>query len=160
MDRFKPSLIAASLVAFLSIPKLSGAINKSYPTHQTDAKKFAIEKSVSPLENDSITIKGKVIDSDESLPIIGGRVRIKGTTVATVTDKDGNFEIRVNKNRFKNGLMLECIYIGFESQNFKINLKKTEPLTITMKMKYSILGGFGVIKTPTFLNRVSRFLNA
>jgi len=94
-----------------------------------------------------------------SLPIIGGSVRIKGTAVATVTDKDGNFELKVNKNDFKNSLLLEFTFLGFESRNLKVNLKKSEPITVTMKMQYAILGGFEMIKTTTFLEKVSHFLN-
>jgi len=159
IGRFKPGLIATSLVAFLSFPKVGNAINKSWPTHQTEAKKFGLEKIASPLENDSITVKGKVINSEESLPIVGGSVRIKGTTVTTVTDKEGNFELKVSRNQIKNGLILESIYLGFETRRLKVNLKKSESITITMKMSYAILGGFGVIKTPTLLNKLTRFLN-
>jgi len=159
IGRFKPALIAASFVAFLSFPKLGNAINKSYPTYQINEKKNGIDKYVPLIKKDSITIKGKVIDGEESLPIIGGSVRIKGTAVATVTDKDGNFELKVNKNDFKNSLLLEFTFLGFESRNLKVNLKKTEPITVTMKMQYAILGGFGMIKTTTFLEKVSHFLN-
>lgn len=159
VKQFKPSLIAASLMAFLSFPKLANAVNKSHHTYQSDAKKSPIDKKVSPSEKELITIKGRVIDSDESLPLVGGSIRVKGTTITTVADKEGNFELKVDKNDFKNNLVLEFTAVGFESQSFKVNVKKTETITVVLKMKYAILGGFGVIKTPNFLNRLKGMLN-
>ncbi|RZL30932.1 MAG: carboxypeptidase-like regulatory domain-containing protein [Pedobacter sp.] len=157
--RLKPGLIAASLLAFLSFPKLANAVNKSHHTYQTDAKKFRVDKKVLPSEKKLITIKGRVIDSDENLPLAGGSVRVKGTTIATVADKEGNFELKVDKNDFKNNLVLEFTAVGFESRSFKVNLKKTETITVTLRMKYAILGGFGVIKTPNLLHRITSMLN-
>lgn len=157
--QFKPSLIAASLMAFLSFPKLANAVNKSHHTYQTDEKRYKTEKKTAVSAKELITIKGRVIDSDESLPLVGGSVRVKGTTITTVADKEGNFELKVDKNDFKNNLVLEFSSVGFESRSLKVNLKKTETITVVLKMKYAILGGFGVIKTPNILNRLKGMLN-
>ena len=157
--QFKPSMIAAWMIAFLSFPKLGNAIGKSYATYQTDEKKYKTEKRTALSAKELITIKGRVIDSDESLPLVGGSIRVKGTTITTVADKEGNFELKVDKNDFKNNLVLEFTAVGFESQSFKVNVKKTETITVVLKMKYAILGGFGVIKTPNFLNRLKGKLN-
>jgi hypothetical protein len=157
--QFKPSMIAAWMIAFLSFPKLGNAIGKSYATYQTDEKKYKTEKRTALSAKELITIKGRVIDSDESLPLVGGSIRVKGTTISTVADKEGNFELKVDKNDFKNNLVLEFSAVGFESRSLKVNLKKTETITVVLKMKYAILGGFGVIKTPTILNRFKSMLN-
>jgi len=50
---------------------------------------------------------GKVIGSDDKLPVVGASVRIKGTNVGTVTDINGDFAINVNP-----GNVLVVSYIG------------------------------------------------
>ena len=54
---------------------------------------------------------GKVIGEDGE-PVIGASIIVKGTTVGTVTDFDGNFELEVPAN----GKQLVISYIGMKSQ--------------------------------------------
>jgi TonB-linked SusC/RagA family outer membrane protein len=53
---------------------------------------------------------GKVISSDDKLPVVGASVRIKGTNTGAVTDVNGNFSINVNP-----GAVLVVSYIGYQS---------------------------------------------
>lgn len=63
----------------------------------------------------SFVLKGIVSSADgELLP--GVNVKIQGTTVGTITDIDGNFQLNVNK-----GAVLEFSYIGFKKQSIKVN---------------------------------------
>ena len=56
----------------------------------------------------SITVKGKVSSTDgELLP--GVNVKVKDATIGTITDFDGNYQLKVNK-----GEVLEFTYIGFK----------------------------------------------
>ena len=57
-----------------------------------------------------ISVKGTVIDADTSEPMIGVSVLVKGSTVGTVTDFDGNFEMMAPD---KATLVLS--YIGYKS---------------------------------------------
>lgn len=59
-----------------------------------------------------IQITGVVIDSKTGEPIIGAAVLVKGTTVGTVTDYDGNYELSVQKEDD----LLEFSYMGYVSQ--------------------------------------------
>ena len=52
-------------------------------------------------------VTGKVIGEDGE-PVIGASIIVKGTTVGTVTDFDGNFELEVPAN----GKQLVISYIG------------------------------------------------
>ncbi|MBP3230631.1 MAG: TonB-dependent receptor [Prevotella sp.] len=45
-----------------------------------------------------ITVKGTVISSADNEPMIGATVKIKGTGTGTVTDFDGNYSIKVDRN--------------------------------------------------------------
>ena len=67
INRFKPNLIVASLIAFLSFPKLSSAQFTKPTTIQTaDLKKKSHNNEV--VLSDSVrTIKGRVIDKDDKI---------------------------------------------------------------------------------------------
>ena len=53
------------------------------------------------------TVKGQVKDSSGN-PVIGATVVIKGTTVGTTTDLDGNYAIEVSPGQELDSRMLEC----------------------------------------------------
>ncbi len=57
-----------------------------------------------------ISVKGTVIDADNSEPMIGVSILVKGTTTGTVTDLDGNFELKVPDNA-----TLQLSYIGYKT---------------------------------------------
>ena len=46
-----------------------------------------------------ITVKGQVWDEVLNEPLIGVNVSVKGTTNGVITDVDGNFTIKVQKNQ-------------------------------------------------------------
>ncbi|AMR33759.1 hypothetical protein A0256_21140 [Mucilaginibacter sp. PAMC 26640] len=58
---------------------------------------------------------GRVIGSDDKLPVVGATVRIKGTTTGTQTDVNGQFTISVN-----NGDVLVFSYLGFTTQELTV----------------------------------------
>ena len=49
-----------------------------------------------------IKVKGTVEDADG--PLIGASVLVKGTTVGTITDMDGQYIIEANRQPHRNGL--------------------------------------------------------
>jgi len=161
ISRFKPSLIAASLLALLSFPKLINAnISSSYPTFQTDNKKSLKENVLEGNSEDGfVTVQGKVIDGDDKLPIIGATVMIKGSKITTVTDRNGKFEFKLNRKEFKNKIFLDLRYIGYETKHVKVKLVRDEVIFIKMKMDSYVLGGLAIIKQSTFLERISQLLN-
>jgi len=161
LSRFKPKLIAASLLAFLSFPKLGNAnISSSYPTVQTDNKKLIKDDVLKENGEDYfVTIRGKVIGKEDKLPLIAVSIRIKNSKIGTTTDRNGDFELRLNRKDFNNNVILDIRYIGFESKELKVNLSKNDVIFVKMKMDQSILGGLGIIQQPTFLERMSQLLN-
>jgi hypothetical protein len=60
-------------------------------------------------------IKGKVVD-EKQLPIPGVNVIVKGTTIATSTDFDGNYSITIPNNTSQ----LEFSFIGYQRQTLPI----------------------------------------
>ena len=61
-------------------------------------------------------VTGKVIGEDGE-PVIGASIIVKGTTVGTVTDFDGNFELEVPAN----GKQLVISYIGMKSKEVVVS---------------------------------------
>lgn len=89
-------------------------------------------------------IKGNVVDKNGE-PIIGANIRVKGTTVGTITDVDGNFTLKLEDNAD----FIEVSYIGYKTQN--VSLKDKKELTITLKedtetLEEVVVVGYGVKK--------------
>ena len=76
----------------------------------------------------SLTVTGKVIDS-EGYEVIGGSVTIKGAAgVGTVTDVNGNYSLTVN-DASKDVLVFS--YVGMTSQEVKVNGRSV--INVTLK---------------------------
>lgn len=54
---------------------------------------------------------GRVVGSDDKLPVVGASIRIKGTSIGTVTDVNGNFSLQTPAN----GQILVISYIGYQT---------------------------------------------
>lgn len=89
-------------------------------------------------------IAGRVTD-ESSEPLPGVNVIVKGTTVGTITDFDGNFKINVPSGKS----VIQFSFIGFENQevditkttNFKIKLKSS-----TIGLEEVVAVGYGTQK--------------
>ena len=94
-------------------------------------------------QNGTITVKGNVKDNNNE-PIISGSVIVKGTTTGTVTDLDGNFEIKAPANG-----TLVFSYIGFTTQEVPINGKNSVSITLSEDaelLKEVVVIGYGSVK--------------
>jgi len=99
------------------------------------------------------TIKGTVSDTDGELP--GANVVIKGTTTGMTTDLDGNFEIEAS-----DGQIIQISFVGYATQEIKVNSKTPSVLKITMKTDEKVLDevvvvGYGVQKKSDLTGSVS-----
>lgn len=76
---------------------------------------------------------GKIIDSESSQPLIFAAVAIEGTNIATVSNTEGKFTIKV-PNEQSNG-SLRISYIGYENLVVKLSdLKENKSNVLKMKM--------------------------
>lgn len=55
-------------------------------------------------------VTGVVINEDDGEPVIGASIVVKGTTVGTITDLDGKFELEADKNA-----KLVVSYVGLKT---------------------------------------------
>lgn len=86
---------------------------------EEDQKEIVAAKSI------AITVSGKISDT-KGLPLIGVTVTIKGTTLGTVTDANGNYKISVPDDN----AVLVFKYIGFLSQEIPVSGRGIINLTL------------------------------
>jgi TonB-linked SusC/RagA family outer membrane protein len=70
--------------------------------------------------------KGKVISSDDKLPVIGASVRVKGAATGAITDVNGDFSISLNP-----GGTLVISYIGFTTKEVQVGSGANLRITLT-----------------------------
>ena len=87
------------------------------------------------------TITGQVID-DADLPLIGANVVLKGTTVGTVTDFDGNFSLDVPET----GGVLVISYTGYSTQELEIGTSSVLNITMSegVELGEVVVTGLGI----------------
>ncbi len=78
-----------------------------------------------------ITVKGTVLEEESNQPLPGVSVLIKGTATGTITDFDGNFELKAKKND-----ILVLSYVGMTTQEITVT---SQPLNIMMQANVSEL---------------------
>lgn len=93
--------------------------------------------NVSLFAQGAYTLTGNVSDTDK-LPLIGVNIVIANTTTGTITDVDGNYQLKVNS-----GDVLEFSYLGFTSQSITITDQKT--LNVTLLENDKVLDQFVVV---------------
>ena len=103
------------------------------------------------------TVTGKIID-DTGEPLIGVSVLVKGTTVGTITDFDGNYSLEVPSGKH----ILVISYIGYKTQD--ITVGKSNQLNIKMEADTQALDevvvvGYGVMKKRDVTGAVSSMKN-
>ena len=100
-----------------------------------------------------LTLSGRVFSADDSSPLPGVAVMVKGSTIGTSTDLDGNFSIAA-----ESGSTLVFISYGFAEKEIVVN-KETwidiylEPDTIMLEEVAAI--GYGVVKKSDLTGSVA-----
>lgn len=79
--------------------------------------KSASSAKVGPILAAAQIVKGKIVDEDNQ-PIIGASVSIKETHIATTTDVNGNFELKVPSSLKNSKLMAQ--YVGLKTKEQSI----------------------------------------
>lgn len=79
---------------------------------------------VNVLAQSTKNISGNVVDENNE-PIIGATIMVKGTDLGTITDFDGNFQLRVPEN----ATHVVVSYVGMKQQEL--------PITLSMNVKLS-----------------------
>ena len=97
--------------------------------------------------NAQIKVTGTVISGDDNFPIIGASVIVKGSTVGTVTDFDGNFVLENVEPSQK----LVFSYVGMEA----VEAAPQATMHIVLKsssqaLEEVVVTGYGIVKKASF----------
>lgn len=104
-------------------------------------------------QND-ITVRGTVIDEAEE-PLIGASIKVKGkTTVGTVADFDGNFELKVPSEQS----VLVISYVGMASKEIKVGKQRHFKVVLEDKsqMDEVVVVGFGQQKKVSVVGAITQ----
>ncbi len=98
-----------------------------------------------------MVIKGTVTD-DGSVPLIGVNIIVRGTTVGTITDIDGNYEVRANQ-----GDVLVYSYTGFSTQEITVGTDAVINVTMSEGADLSevVVVAYGTQKKVTVTGAVA-----
>ena len=109
-------------------------------------------------QND-ITVKGTVSDPT-SEPLIGATVVVKGLTgVGTVTDIDGNYELKVPSEQS----VLVISYVGMASKEVTVGRQRTINVTLeddTQQVEEVVVVGFGQQKKASVVGAITQTTGA
>lgn len=143
----KPRLLLASLFLLgTNLMSLSAlASNDALPrtAHAHNASSLG--------QNDKREVKGFIGDENGE-PVIGATIRVKGTSIASITAHDGTFAIQASPNA-----TLEVAYIGY--QNKDISLKGRTFIAISLYPAHNeidevVVVGFGKQKKESLVGAV------
>lgn len=113
----------------LSVLLGAASLGLVYPMTAQGKSMIGEAGSIASIQQDK-TIKGRVIDA-KGEPIIGASILEKGTTNGTITDFEGNFQLKV-----KDGAILSISYIGYTTQEITA---KSSNITVTLKEDTELL---------------------
>lgn len=98
-----------------------------------------------------VTVKGKVMDADNKLPLTGVTVIEKGSNRGTVTNVNGEFSIKTER-----GKRLQFSYVGYKTKEVKV---KSEWIEVYLKpdkllMEEVVVVAFGTQKKESMVGGV------
>ena len=96
------------------------------------------------------SISGRVTSADDGAPIPGVNIIIKGTTIGTVTDIDGNYKLSI----LQEGAVLVFTYIGMTPQEIEVGAQ----LVINIAMKQDVTQLTEIVVTAVGIQREARAL--
>lgn len=95
------------------------------------------ETATQPAKGAQKNVKGRIVDASGE-PIIGASIQVKGTTLGTVSDMDGNFSLDMPENG-----ILQISYIGFTPQELAVAGR--QQLAVTLEEDNKVLNEVVVI---------------
>ena len=86
----------------------------------------------------SSIITGTIKDSKTKKPLVGANVFLLGTSLGTITNDNGTYQIsNVDPGKY----FLKATYIGYESKNIEINVPINKKITELIELAYKTLEG-------------------
>ncbi|HPW67483.1 MAG TPA: carboxypeptidase-like regulatory domain-containing protein, partial [Salinivirgaceae bacterium] len=101
------------------------------------------------------TIGGKVIYAGDNQPLIGVTIMVKGSSVGTTTDVNGNYSLR----NISSDATLVFSFIGMETQEISVANQTTLNVTMSegaFQLKEVVAVGYGVQKKESVVGAVAQ----
>ena len=92
---------------------ITGLLTCAYLATQASYAPASPDKKQNDQQN-TLYFRGKVVDSDNGTPLIFASVAVKETNVATITNIDGEFLIKINESDASKNL--EITYLGYRNK--------------------------------------------
>lgn len=92
-----------------------------------------------------INVTGQIRDSEDSSPVVGATVLVKGTGTGTITDVDGNFSIEVPSPDD----VLVFSYVGYESQEIPVDNQRVINVSLAVsasQLDEIVVVGYGTVR--------------
>jgi len=101
------------------------------------------------------TIEGQILSGEDDLPLIGASVFIKGTTIGTISDVDGNYSIEIQSPND----ILVFSFIGFQNQEIEVGQQSNINITLAPDselLEEVVVIGYGVQKKRVATGSIAR----
>ena len=106
--------LAAVAVAAFARPEVSNELNEISSVKVNDLASIVKTEEVISVENSSdkkFVLNGQVMKYPAKTPLVGASVIIRGTTIGTISDADGKFQLSVKK-----GDVVVVSFVGMQTQ--------------------------------------------
>src|SRR3954463_4654582 len=75
------------------------------------------------------TISGTIKDAGNSETLAGVNILVKGTVAGTISDKDGNFSLRVNQSP---PFTISLSFVGYKTQEIEVTSSNATAINVSM----------------------------
>ncbi len=142
IQKSRSTLISTALALLMC--SSHGAYASSYSADNDSAPSTVVQQQK--------TIRGTVLDSGGE-PVIGANVIIKGTTIGTVTNIDGKFDLQAAV-----GAIIRITYIGYNEQEITVDSRTNYEITLSedsQSLDEVLVVAYGTAKKSTFTGSAS-----
>lgn len=100
-----------------------------------------------------VTVTGTVTSATDGEPLVGATVLVKGTTIGTSTDIDGNYSIHADR-----GQTLVYSYVGYNSREVKVDEARIDVALLenTEVLNEVVVVGYGTMKKKLLTGATSQ----
>ncbi|WP_272023789.1 SusC/RagA family TonB-linked outer membrane protein [Olleya namhaensis] len=112
---------------------------------------------IAAFAQDSVTIKGAVVDAEYSMPLPNVNVIIVGTSTGASTDFDGNYQIQAKK-----GDVIQFSYIGYTAKTVIVGAQTTVNVALGVDantLEEVVIVGYGTQKKSHLTGSISKVTN-
>lgn len=150
-DKVSISVSDRKIDTILSELSKKTGLNYKMSGRQIIISRPKVETTLQDVKKDT-KITGNVTD-DKGEPLIGASVTVKGTTLGTITDLDGNFSLQAAGNA-----TLVVSYIGYAAKELPLNNQKSVKIVLkedSKALEEVVVIGYGVVRKKDLTGAVA-----